>query len=129
MRCLCYDYTEIFTGVWIVKKKMSEYPNKDGGYQAWITDLQLIATDAPSGHKIIVECLEMAEMLIKKNVSYGNSALDPIRIFSKADSTEQIRVRIDDKLNRIQNDQAFPGDNDIDDLIGYLILLKIANKS
>jgi hypothetical protein len=107
---------------------MSDYPNKAGGYQAWITDLQLIATDAPSGSKIIRECLEIAEMLIKKNVSYGNSALEPIRIFSKADSTEQIRVRIDDKLNRIQNDQAFPGDNDIDDLIGYLILLKIANK-
>jgi hypothetical protein len=107
---------------------MSEYPNKAGGYQAWITDLQLIATDAPSGHKIIVECLETAEMLINKNISYGNSALEPIRIFSKADSKEQIRVRIDDKLNRIQNDQAFPGDNDIDDLIGYLILLKIASK-
>jgi hypothetical protein len=107
---------------------MAGYPNKDGGYQAWVTDLQLMSTDAPSGHKIIVECLETAEMLIKKNISYGNSALDPIRIFSKAESREQIRVRIDDKLNRIQNDQAFPGDNDIDDLIGYLILLKIANK-
>jgi hypothetical protein len=108
---------------------MAEYPKKDNGYQMWITDLQLIATDAPSGHKIIVEALEIAEMLIKKNISYGNSALEPIRIFSKADSKEQIRVRIDDKLNRIQNDQAFPGDNDIEDLIGYLILLKIANKS
>jgi len=108
---------------------MAEYPEKEKGYQMWITDLQLIATDAPSGNKIIVECLEIAEMLVKKNISYGNSALEPIRIFSKADSKEQIRVRIDDKLNRIQNDQAFPGDNDIDDLIGYLILLKIANKS
>jgi len=106
---------------------MTDYPNKAGGYQAWITDLQLIATSAPSGHKIIVECLEIAEMLIQKNISYGNSALKPIRIFSKADSKEQIRVRIDDKINRIQNDQAFPGDNDIDDLIGYLILLKISN--
>lgn len=108
---------------------MAGYPNKDSGYQAWITDLQLIATDAPSGHKILANCLDIAEMLIKKNISYGNSALEPIRIFSKADSKEQIRVRIDDKLNRIQNDQAFPGDNDIDDLIGYLILLKIANSA
>ena len=108
---------------------MAEYPEKEKGYQMWITDLQLIATDAPSGNKIIVECLEIAEMLVKKNISYGNSALEPIRIFSKADSKEQIRVRIDDKLNRIQNDQAFPGDNDIEDLIGYLVLLKIANKS
>jgi predicted Zn-dependent protease len=108
---------------------MAGYPNKDKGYQMWITDLQLLALDAPSGNKIMEECLEIAEMLIKKNISYGNSALEPIRIFSKADSKEQIRVRIDDKLNRIQNDQAFPGDNDIEDLIGYLILLKIANKS
>jgi hypothetical protein len=108
---------------------MAEYPEKEKGYQMWITDLQLIATQAPSGNKIMDECLDIAEMLIKKNISYGNSALEPIRIFSKADSKEQIRVRIDDKLNRIQNDQAFPGDNDIDDLIGYLILLKIANRS
>ena len=107
----------------------TEYPNKSNGFSSWVTDLQLIATEAPSGNSIIRECLEISEMLIKKNISYGNSALDPIRIFSKADSKEQIRVRIDDKLNRIQNDQAFPGDNDIDDLIGYLILLKIANKS
>jgi hypothetical protein len=27
----------------------TEYPNKNG-YQAWVTDLQLIATEAPSGH-------------------------------------------------------------------------------
>jgi hypothetical protein len=108
---------------------MAGYPKKDKGYQMCITDLQLLALDAPSGNKIMEECLEIAEMLIKKNISYGNSALDPIRIFSKADSKEQIRVRIDDKLNRIQNYQAFPGDNDIEDLIGYLVLLKIANKS
>jgi hypothetical protein len=105
---------------------MVGYPNKDGGYQAWITDLQLIATDAPSGHKIIVQCLEMAEMLIKKNISYGDSALSPIRIFSQADNQEQIKIRIDDKINRIKNGSGFAGDNDIDDMIGYLILLKIA---
>lgn len=108
---------------------MAGYPEKEKGYQLWITDLQLIATDAPSGHKIINECLEVAEMLVKKNISYGDSALSPIRLFSKADNIEQIKVRIDDKLNRVKNSQSFVGDNDIDDLIGYLILLKIANKS
>jgi hypothetical protein len=65
---------------------MVGYPNKDGGYQAWITDLQLIATDAPSGQKIIRQCLEIAEMLIQKNISYGDSALSPILIFSQADN-------------------------------------------
>lgn len=108
---------------------MAGYPEKEKGYQHWITDLQLIATDAPSGSKILRECLEIAEMLIKKNISYGDSALSPIRLFSKADSKEQIKVRIDDKLNRVKNSQSFVGDNDIDDLIGYLILLKIANQS
>jgi hypothetical protein len=108
---------------------MAGYPEKEKGYQMWITDLQLIAKDAPSGNKILNECLEVSEMLIKKNISYGDSALTPMRLFATSDSVEQLKVRIDDKLNRIKNSQGFAGDNDIDDLIGYLILLKIANKS
>jgi hypothetical protein len=71
-------------------------------------------------------CLEMAEFLIKKNIAYGNSALDPVRIFSSSDNVEQIKVRIDDKLSRFMRGNEFPGDNDIDDLIGYLVLLKVA---
>jgi hypothetical protein len=93
------------------------------------SDLYLNSLGAPAGNKIWGACHEIAHMLIEKNISYGNSALDPIRIFSTADSTEQLKVRIDDKLNRVKNNQGFAGDNDIDDLIGYLILLKIANKS
>jgi hypothetical protein len=105
---------------------MAGYPEKEKGFQMWITDLQLIATDAPSGQKIITQCLEIAGMLIEKNISYGDSALSPIRIFSQADNQEQIKIRIDDKINRIKNGSGFAGDNDIDDMIGYLILLKIA---
>lgn len=71
---------------------------------------------------------QVSDLLISKNVSYGDSALHPIRIFSKSDSVEQLLVRIDDKLSRIHNNQNWPGDNDIDDLIGYLILLKIAKE-
>jgi len=92
-------------------------------------DLYLHAVSAPAGHKILNACLEVAQMLIEKNISYGNSALDPIRIFSTADPTEQLKVRIDDKLNRVKNNQGFAGDNDIDDLIGYLILYKIAKSN
>jgi len=108
--------------------KMAAYPEKEKGYQMWVTDLQLMATSAPSGNKIITECLEIAGMLIEKNISYGDSALTPIRIFSQADNQEQIKIRIDDKINRIKNGSGFAGDNDIDDMIGYLILLKIAKK-
>jgi hypothetical protein len=65
---------------------------------------------------------EIGDLLIEKNKSYGNSAIDPIRIFSKADKVEQIKVRIDDKLNRIkQGTDAFNEDTE-KDLIGYLIL-------
>jgi hypothetical protein len=88
-----------------------------------------ISKEAPSGNKIVEACLEVALMLVEKNKSYGDSALNPIRIFSKADNVEQIKVRIDDKLNRVNNSQGYPGDNDIDDLIGYLILYKIAKSS
>ncbi len=92
-------------------------------------DLYLHSISAPAGQKILSSCLEIAQMLIDKNISYGNSALEPTRIFSTADSTEQLKVRIDDKLNRVKNSQGYAGDNDIDDLIGYLILYKIAKSS
>ena len=92
-------------------------------------DLYLNSIGAPSGNEIWKTFHSIAQMLIEKNISYGNSALDPIRIFSTADSTEQLKVRIDDKLNRVKNNKGFAGDNDIDDLIGYLILYKIAKSN
>jgi hypothetical protein len=90
------------------------------------TDLYAHSVAAPAGKKIWNACHEIAHLLIEKNISYGNSALEPSRIFAQSDGVEQLKVRIDDKLNRVKNNQGFAGDNDIDDLIGYLILLKIA---
>jgi len=69
-------------------------------------------------------CDEIREMLLSKNRKYGNSAADPMRVFSKSNRTEQIRVRIDDKLSRIQSSQVDEDEDVINDLIGYLILLK-----
>lgn len=91
-------------------------------------DLYLHSLSAPSGNKILMNCLAIAQMLIEKNIAYGDSALDPVRIFSKANPTEQLHVRIDDKLSRLMKGTDYPGDNDIDDLIGYLILLKVAKE-
>jgi hypothetical protein len=89
-------------------------------------DLYLLTVGTSAGKEIYQSCHEIAHMLIKKNIAYGNSALEPVRIFSKADPREQLHVRIDDKLSRIMRGTAYVGDNDIDDLIGYLVLLKIA---
>jgi hypothetical protein len=89
-----------------------------------INTIAELASNAPAGIEILSACLEITEMLLAKNVAYGNSALNPIRIFSDADDFEQLNVRIDDKLNRIKNKKIYAGDNDEDDLIGYLLLKK-----
>ena len=67
---------------------------------------------------------ELKVLLIKKNEQYGDSVLEPIRIFSKASIDEQVKVRIDDKINRLlQGDDSLESDEDvIKDLIGYLVL-------
>jgi len=77
---------------------------------------------------IVDECQRMAMMLVEKNRAYGNSALDPVRIMSSSDATEQLKVRIDDKLSRFMRGKNYHGDNDLDDLIGYLVLLSIVQK-
>lgn len=71
---------------------------------------------------------EISDMLIAKNRAYGDSALDPVRVFSKSDAIEQIYVRIDDKLSRIKRGHEYPGDDTIFDLVGYLVLLLIAKE-
>lgn len=73
-------------------------------------------------------CAEFADFLCEKNRKYGNAALDPVAIFSKSDPLETIRVRIDDKLNRIINQQVDEDEDVIKDLIGYFLLYKVAEK-
>jgi hypothetical protein len=65
------------------------------------------------------------DMLVSKNAVYGDSALNPVRVFSKAGAVEQIRVRIDDKISRLQRGSD-AGEDTVLDLIGYLVLLRIA---
>jgi len=72
---------------------------------------------------------ELQDLLEEKNKAYGDSALNPIRLFSKISAAESLRIRIDDKLSRIKNKGITPDTEDsLMDLIGYLILLKIAIK-
>jgi hypothetical protein len=80
---------------------------------------------------IVRECRDLEGLLLEKNAAYGNSALDPIRLFSKASPIEQLLVRIDDKLSRIsRGDFAMVKEEDLKvvtkDLLGYLILIRVA---
>ena len=80
-----------------------------------------------SHHDISTVCDNVKQLLLEKNMKYGDSALNPIRVLSKAGPSEQILVRIDDKLNRVKQGDILQDDEDvIMDLIGYFVLLKIA---
>lgn len=106
-------------------KELVEKLWDEGG--SWDT-LEELAKEAPSGKDILEAGIDILTLLLNKNISYGNSAIEPLRLFSSASVEEQIMVRIDDKLSRLKNNQEYPGDNDIDDLIGYLILLKVVRR-
>lgn len=80
-----------------------------------------------TAERIHDKCMDIRGLLLQKNLAYGDSALNPIRIFSQADSAEQLRVRIDDKLSRLaRGDHDWENEDTIMDLAGYLVLLMIA---
>jgi hypothetical protein len=76
---------------------------------------------------IMEECATLSTFLVGKNLRYGDSALDPLRIFASSDAVEQIKVRIDDKLSRLARGAADDEDTVLD-LLGYLVLLRIAQR-
>jgi len=78
-----------------------------------------------NGKDILLECLRIAKMLLSKNRKYGNSAFKSIQIFSSQDAKEKVRGRIDSKIKRIQQSEEDDQEDTINDLIGYLIILKI----
>ena len=80
-------------------------------------------------HELIAdECRVLALFLTEKNIAYGNSFAEPIHAFSKLPAVEQLKVRIDDKLNRMVKGQEYPGDDTLKDLAGYYILLKVLER-
>ena len=91
-------------------------------------ELAELAEQAPAGFDILSEILSVAGVLLQKNIAYGNSALNPINVFAKQNAKEQLYSRIDDKLTRIANSQSFGNEDAVLDLIGYLVLLRIAER-
>jgi hypothetical protein len=72
---------------------------------------------------------DIRDLLIAKNAKYGNSALEPLGVFSQLSAKEGLLIRIDDKLKRIKNGSIDRDDEDVvNDLIGYLVLLNIHAK-
>ena len=66
------------------------------------------------------------DLLLDKNQKYGDSALQPKRVFYKGDAVNSILIRLDDKIGRIMaNTENTPRINDVADIIGYCTLLLI----
>jgi len=78
-----------------------------------------------TNEKIEAYMNELTKFLIQKNNDYGDSLQNPIQVFQR-NKIDGVLGRIDDKLNRIKtvgiNDKT---EDTIEDLIGYLIHLKI----
>ena len=111
----------------------SEYPeltqyqlslNLEGTADGWV------AGDEPTDFeaRLDEELAAFKEFLMRKNRKYGNSALEPVRVFSKADTVEQIKVRMDDKINRMLQGNSAEDEDVVLDFVGYWFLLKIAEK-
>ena len=77
--------------------------------------------------KIIEITESMRDLLLYKNQKYGDSALQPKRVFYKGDAVNSILIRLDDKIGRIMaHTESAPRINDVADIIGYCTLLLIS---
>ena len=76
----------------------------------------------------LVDVLDgMKQLLLYKNTKYGDSAINPKKIFYKGDSTNSILIRLDDKIGRVMsNPDDKPRVNDVADIIGYCTLLLVS---
>ena len=79
----------------------------------------LVLTTFPEHLRMFLS--EFSDLLNVKNKAYGNSALEPINVFSKASSADVILQQIDHKLSRLKTSDT-PSKNDVIDLMGYLTL-------
>ncbi len=105
-------------------------PYDDDYVRRWQAERRLPPTPAPTTADLINDvCSEVRDLLLDKNAAYGDSAIRPLRLFSKANAEEQLLVRIDDKVSRLARGHEYPGDDTVTDLAGYLLLLLVARRS
>lgn len=104
-------------------EEYTDFPGEEDHHLPYTEDL--VPSEGDFAEQVAEILDEVRGMLLAKNAAYGNSALDPVRIFSKADTAEQLRVRIDDKISRLKRGTDYEDEDTVMDLIGYLVLLRI----
>ena len=86
-----------------------------------------VKENLPFNEELDIVVKQITNLLKEKNKAYGNTALNPTNIFSRLNASEAICARLDDKLARIKNKGINDKTEDtVDDLIGYLLLLKMS---
>lgn len=90
-----------------------------------MTDVKPTDPQALFASDLDIALAEIRALLIEKNRKYGDSALNPVRITTKADPRELITARFDDKLKRLQSGQLDEDEDVWSDLRGYAVLLAI----
>ena len=115
------DFT---TNVKIPKRVKGKINNNHGDIEFEYPPL-FSETLTESQKKIVEICDSMKDLLLYKNQKYGDSALNPNNIFYKGDSTNSIKIRLDDKIGRIKNCEEIRV-NDVCDIIGYCTLLLVS---
>jgi hypothetical protein len=71
-------------------------------------------------------CDDFKKFLTSKNTSYNGAFAQDVKYGgSTIPAMDTINVRITDKIRRLQSGNVYAGDNDEDDLLGYLILKKV----
>lgn len=102
----------------------------DSTGEVWLVFPEMLSPVRDSATKITETLDGIRDLLLEKNRAYGDSALDPVRVFSRANTVEQIKVRIDDKISRLARgaDTDKVPEDTVRDLIGYCVLLLIAEE-
>ena len=53
--------------------------------------------------KIKLKCKKLEDLLLQKNARYGDAALEPLNIFSKANAVSSIKARLMTRWNSVRS--------------------------
>lgn len=95
---------------------------------ARLPDLPTLAAACPDGDVLVAEFDRLLRLALEKNRSYKSAALRPAGILARGTAEDGIRHRIDEKLRRIQGDEAGGRDDDFDDVAVSFVLAIIARR-
>lgn len=91
------------------------------------TSTSPIGRSSETNELIENELQRLRDLFIEKNDQYNDSLQHPISTFYQGDVVSGICARLDDKLGRIRQSGITEDTIDtIDDLVGYLVHLRIA---